>query len=51
MRFPDEDTLDMCCPYLTSDLPKSFTGPGFVRMDRVILCRRSAGSNNRVGSD
>ncbi|KAF4735717.1 hypothetical protein FOZ62_018271, partial [Perkinsus olseni] len=35
VRFPDEDTLDMCCPYLTNDLPKTFDGPGFVRMDRI----------------
>ncbi|KAF4652524.1 hypothetical protein FOL47_011038 [Perkinsus chesapeaki] len=35
VRFPNEDTLDMSCPYLTNDIPKTFDGPGFVRMDRI----------------
>jgi len=31
-----ENQLRLCCPFLTQEIPKSFTGPGFVCMEKKI---------------
>ncbi|KAF4714722.1 hypothetical protein FOZ62_001490, partial [Perkinsus olseni] len=35
IRFTDDGTLEMCCPYLTPEIPTKFEGPGLVTMKKL----------------
>ncbi|KAF4676989.1 hypothetical protein FOL47_003986 [Perkinsus chesapeaki] len=35
IRFTDDNTMDMCCPYLTPEIPTKFEGPGLVTMKKL----------------
>jgi hypothetical protein len=36
VRFYGDNEIHMCCPYLTTEIPTKFEGPGFVKMKRVV---------------